>query len=162
MATIQNLNRVHISEEAHTKVAEAIAKLETELTPFLVNLSPAERRKYGSINEQNKLFVNKTYDYAQNQSALCSSDVDWAEFVLDYSNRARIESYLAKLNKLVDGLINAKTLADFDNFQAALDDYAYTGYKIQTGTQGFAAKYRDLKQFFIRSTVNPPSPSVSE
>ena len=27
MATIQNLNRVHISEEAHTKVAEAIAKL---------------------------------------------------------------------------------------------------------------------------------------
>ena len=47
-----------------------------------------------------------------------------------YSDRARIESYLAKLNKLVDGLINAETLADFDNFQAALDDYAYTGYKI--------------------------------
>ena len=55
------------------------------------------------------------------------------------------------LQKIIDGLNNAKTLFDFDNYQAALDDYAYTVYKARTATPGFENKQKEIKQFFSRT-----------
>lgn len=156
MSTIQNLNATHIADEVHARICAVLDTVENEMTPFLMNLSVKERRRYGSISEQNKLFVNKTHDYSHNQPELRSPDVDWTEFDLDYIDRNRLEGYIARLDKLRVGLNNAKTLSDFDNYQAALDDYAYTGYKTQTAAQGFAAKHADLKQFFTRSAAKPP------
>lgn len=152
MATIQNLNNAHIEAETITQVNETIATLEKTLAPFLVNLSADERRRYGSISEQNKLFVNKVYDYSKTQPDLTSPDVEWEEFFLDYADRNFLETTIARLKKVIDGLTNAKTLHDFDNYQEALSDYAYTTYKVQTRSAGFETKHHDLKQFFMRST----------
>ena len=63
---------------------------------------------------------------------LSNPEIGWSEFDLDYTDRARIESYIIRLKRLLNGLNNAKTLHDFDNYRAALDDYAYTKYKRQT------------------------------
>lgn len=155
MATIQNLNNTHVSDELDTQVTQELATLEATFLPLMVNLSPDERRRYGSIGEQNKLMVNKTHDYALKQPALRSPDVDWDEFIKDHAYRQRLEAYIARLQRLIDGLANAKTLHDFDNYQAALDDYAYTGYKTQTAAPGFAVKYREMKQFFTRVVSKP-------
>lgn len=157
MSTIQNLNNTHIAPEADAKMNEGITAIETTSREFLMNLTADERRRYGSINEQNKLFVNKTWDYAQRQPELRSPDVDWEEFENDFTDRALLESYIARLQKIIDGLNNAKTLHDFDNFQAALDDYAYTSYKTQTAAPGYETKQRELKQFFSRTQKNSES-----
>jgi flavodoxin len=55
------------------------------------------------------------------------------------------------LENLLTGINNAKTLHDYDNYQAALDDYAYTNYKTGTSAPGYEAKQKDLKQFFSRT-----------
>ena len=94
------------------------------------------------------------------QPQLRSPDVDWDEFGADFADRAKIEGYIARLRKLIDGLTNAKTLSDFDNYQAALDDYAFTGYKVQTAAAGFETKHREMKQFFTRSKTNAPAPDT--
>lgn len=62
---------------------------------------------------------------------------------------------LSKIKKLTDGLTNAKTLHDYDNFQDAIDDYAYTKCKAGSKTPGFDAKNSDLKQFFARKSKAP-------
>lgn len=156
MTTIQNLNNTHIAPETSKKITESIVALETLVNPYLVNLSPDERRRYGSISEQNKLLVNKVYDYSKMQPDLTSPDVEWEEYFLDFADRNFLETTIARLQKLIDGLNNAKTLHDFDNYQEALTDYAYTQYKVQTASPGFETKYRELKQFFMRT------PPVSE
>lgn len=151
MTTIKSLNNKHLSIEKTTAVTSALSTLEQALAEITVNLSPDERRRYGSISEQNKLLVNKVNDFAQNQPDLLSPDVDWDEFKKDYESRALIEGLVARMQKLIDGLTNAKTLHDFDNYHAALDEYSYTGYKARTAAPGYENKLNEIKQFFTRS-----------
>ncbi len=151
MATIDNLGTHHLSDEQLTTSNEAISLLEKNLSNIFVNLSPEERSRLGSINEKNKLLVNKVHDYAQHQPELRSPDVDWQEFESDFKDRMSIESLTARLNRVIDGLQNAKMLHDYDNYQAALDDYAYAKYKTETHTPGYETKRNDLHQFFPNS-----------
>ena len=58
----------------------AIDLLEKALTDKKRNLSPEERKRYGSINEANKLLVNKVYDYCKAQPDFCSPDNELRQF----------------------------------------------------------------------------------
>lgn len=151
---LTNLNSTHLSSAKITAAQDAIAALETALAEITVNLSPEDRRRYGSINEQNKLFVNKVYDYNQSQSNLSSPEVDWDEFNKDHSSRNNMEGMISRLESLITRLNNAKTLYDYDNYQSALVDYSYTTYKAGTASSGFENKYKDLKQFFVKNSVS--------
>ncbi len=150
--SITNLNNTHLTAQQITDAQNALTDLETALQIINVNLSAEDRQKYGSINEQNKLFVNKVYDFHKSQPALSSSDVDWEEFENDYSSRKNLEAFITRLDSLSTKLKNAKILHDYDNYQAALTDYAYTNYKAGTASPGFETKLNETKQFFGKTT----------
>ena len=126
----------------------ALDTLENALSPKLANLSAEERQQYGSVNEQNKLIINKVKDYHEAQSTLSSGDVDWTEFVNDYDSRAFLEANIHRLNGLIEGLVGAKILHDWDNYQAALTDYDYAKYKAGTNSVGYQTKVNEIAQFF--------------
>ena len=153
---LTNLNNNHLTAAQVTAAQDAITSLETALATINVNLTAEDRQRYGSINEQNKLFVNKVADYHKNQSILQTTQVDWAEFDNDYSSRGNIEGFINRLDALVTKLKNAKILHDYDNFQAALVDYAYTNFMAGTGADGFENKQKELKQFFTKTPSDTP------
>lgn len=152
--SLSNLSNLHLTEDQVSAVNEALSSLETALKPLNVNLSAEERSKYGRVNEQNKLLVNKIYDYAQNQQELRSPDVDWDEFFKDYKDRNFYENVMNRLDALLLKLKNHKILGDYDNYQDALSDYAFASYKAGTKSAGFEEKHRELKQFFTKSNKN--------
>jgi len=143
-----NFDNRHFSATEKTALAQAISTLETLLSPKLANLSPEERLQYGSVNEQNKLIINKVKDYRDNSPALSSPDVDWAEFAADFDTRSVLGSTILSLQSLIQSLENAKILHDWDNYQASLDDYKYSKYKNETKAHGYEVKVNELKQFF--------------
>lgn len=148
---LTNLNNNHLSATNVTAAKNALTQLETALASINATLTADDRQKYGSINEQNKLFVNKVYDYNQNQPALSTTQVTWAEFNNDYNSRLNMENFIARLESLITKLKNAKILHDYDNFQAALVDYAYTNFMAGTGAPGYETKQNELKQFFTKT-----------
>ena len=158
---LTNLNSAHLTEAEVTAAQNALTELENALAIITVQLTPEDRQKYGSINEQNKLLVNKVKDFRQSNPNLSVSDVDWDEFDKDFASRNVFESLINRLNALVIKQQGAKILHDYDNYQAALDDYAYTTYRAATGADGYENKYNELKQFFGRTTknFNPPTPN---
>ena len=158
---LTNLNSAHLTEAQVTAAQNALTELENALAIITVQLTPEDRQKYGSINEQNKLLVNKVKDFRQSNPNLSVSDVDWDEFDKDFASRNLFESLINRLNALLIKLQGAKILHDYDNYQAALDDYAYTTYRAATGADGYENKYNELKQFFGRTTknFNPPPPN---
>lgn len=158
---LTNLNSAHLTEAQVTAAQNALTELENALAIITVQLTPEDRQKYGSINEQNKLLVNKVKDFRQSNPNLSVSDVDWEEFDKDFASRNVFESLINRLNALLIKLQGAKILHDYDNYQAALDDYAYTTYRAATGADGYENKYNELKQFFGRTTknFNPPPPN---
>ena len=159
---LTNLNSAHLTEAQVTAAQNALTELENALAIITVQLTPEDRQKYGSINEQNKLLVNKVKDFRQSNPNLSVSDVDWDEFDKDFASRNVFESLINRLNALAIKLQGAKILHDYDNYQAALDDYAYTTYRAATGADGYENKYNELKQFFGRTTknFNPPTPNT--
>ncbi|MXS71302.1 hypothetical protein GSF70_08730 [Flavobacteriaceae bacterium W22] len=157
--SITNLNNTHLNSQQIADAQAAILALENALSAININLTADDRRRYGSINEQNKLFVNKVYDYGKNQPSLAAPEVDWQEFNSDYSSRQVLEGFIARLESLTTRLGNAKILYDYDNFQAALTDYAYTTYKAATSEAGYETKQSDLKQFFAKTSKNTENPS---
>ena len=159
---LTNLNSAHLTEAQVTAAQNALTELENALAIITVQLTPEDRQKYGSINEQNKLLVNKVKDFRQSNPNLSVPDVDWDEFDKDFASRNVFESLINRLNALAIKLQGAKILHDYDNYQAALDDYAYTTYRAATGADGYENKYNELKQFFGRTTknFNPPTPNT--
>ena len=65
----ENLNNNHYVAAEKTAVGASLTALETALSAKIKNLSAEERQKYGSVNEQNKLIVNKVKDYKASQPA---------------------------------------------------------------------------------------------
>ena len=155
---ITNLNNNHLTPAQVTAATAAITALETELAVININLLAEERQRYGSINEQNKLLVNKTMDYHNTQPALDTPHVDWAEFSKDFNSRNNLEGMIARLESLIVRLNNAKILHDYDNYQATLADYAYANFMAGTATPGYETKVNDMKQFFNRPAA-PKSPT---
>ena len=127
-----------------------------------MNLTAEDRNRYGRVNEQNKLFVNKVKDFAEAAPNLKTSDVDWVEFANDFKSRSVLEKIISRLDALSTQATNSKTLHDFDNYQDALADYAYTSFRAGSNAVGFEKKYGELKQFFTKSraknTGTPETP----
>ncbi|KQT25778.1 hypothetical protein ASG22_03455 [Chryseobacterium sp. Leaf405] len=159
---LTNLNSTHLSTAKITAAQDAIAALETALAEITINLSAEDRKRYGSINEQNKLFVNKVSDYNSSQPNLSSPEVDWDEFNKDHSSRNNMETMISRLESIITRLNNAKTLHDYDNYQSALVDYSYTTYKAGTASPGFEDKYKDLKQFFLKNATTTAPPEAKK
>ena len=157
---LTNLNSAHLTTAQVDAAMDAVRELEDALNVITVELTPEDRQRYGSINEQNKLLVNKVRDYRISNPALSVTDVDWVEFEKDFASRTAFENLINRLDALTNKLKGAKILHDYDNYQSALADYAYTGYRAGTGADGYETKYNEMKQFFGRSGKNtaPPAP----
>lgn len=159
---INNLNNNHVTNAQVTEILNAITALENALSMLTVTLTPEERQTYGSVNEQNKLLVNKVWDFRQSSPNLSLPDLDWSEFENDYQSRQLMESIQNRLGALQERIKNTKILHDYDNFQSALEDYAYTSYKAGSQALGYETKMNELKQFFNRSGKGKQNPFPNE
>jgi hypothetical protein len=148
---LENLNGLHYTAAEKTNVGTSLAAIETALAVKFKNLSPEERSRYGSVQEQNKLIINKVKDFRINQPTLSSPDVDWLEFQSDVDSRDFIQATIARLESIAQSLRNNKIMHDYDCYQAALTDYDYSKYKSGTKVAGFEIKVNELSQFFNRT-----------
>ena len=149
--SVNNLSNHHLTEPEITAILNALNDLERAMEPLNINLTPEDRNKYGRVDEQNKLFINKVHDFATQQTNLRTMDVDWDEFEKDFKSRAVLENIISRLNNLSIRANNSKIFHDFDNYQDALADYAYTQFRANSKIVGFEDKYNELRQFFAKS-----------
>lgn len=157
-----NFESRHFSETEKTEITTALQGLQTALAGKAATLTQEERQQYGSINEQNKLLVNKIKDYRDHSQQLSSPEVDWEEFGKDYDSRSFLQSVTNSLTELSRGLENAKILHDWDNYQASLTDYQYSVYRNDSGSTGFHIKVEEIKQFFNRTGSGSGNSTVPE
>lgn len=125
-----------------------------------ISLAPEERQKYGSINEKNKLIVDKVKMYQQTHPQFNSPKVDWAEFKQDFDARAYLEARIAQLQGVVAQLNDNKILHDYDNYQDALSQYRYIKYLASEDTPGIFPIQEDLQQFFPRTSTTDDATTV--
>lgn len=136
--------------------AEELATLDTALTTIAgvlqgktVNLTPAQRQQYGSIAEQNKLFVNKAKEFMEQYPQHIPAFLNKDEFDKDYSARTQIEQRLNRMANLTEQLSDTKILLDHDNWFNALSFYRNIKFLSGENAPGTTTLYQDMKQFFV-------------
>ncbi|MBG6131805.1 hypothetical protein IWQ47_003453 [Aquimarina sp. EL_43] len=159
---MRNIIEDQLTKDEKEKAKMLVTQLEAIFMDKLSALTERERQDYKAINEKNKLFVNKVWDYRQHSSVLSSPDVDWVEFEKDYNARVFTESLLGRIESLAYRLESTKILHDYDNYQDALNDYSYSQYSKGAGKPGFTEKVAELKQFFARTKSVPKTDETEE
>src|SRR4051812_43182206 len=111
---LENLNGVHYTAAEKTAIGTSLTAIETALGAKFRNLTAEERIKFGSVQEQNKLIINKVKDFRNSQPALSSPDIDWVEFQSDVDSRDFLQATIARLESLAISLNNNKITHDYD------------------------------------------------
>ncbi len=151
---LDNLISVTLTEDEVQTINEAIASINNVLQGKVVNLSPEERRQYGSIADSNKVLVDKCKDYMEQNPETIPPVVDKAEFDRDYATRKQFELPVRSLTRIIEKMKDTKTLLDHDNFHAAMSYYRYIKYLSSQNEPGSTSIYNDLKKHYKhRATV---------
>ncbi|GET46770.1 MAG: hypothetical protein Q4A09_04490 [Capnocytophaga felis] len=146
--TDKNLASVIFTTEELQKLDEALQSIENVLKGKTFNLTPDERRQYGSIAEQNKLFVNKCKELMEQYPQFVPSFLDKAEFDRDYQARQQIETRLIRLKTFTEQLSDTKVLLDNDNYYNSITFYRNVKFLSVQNIPGIKTLYEQLKQFF--------------
>ena len=148
---MKDIIQTQLTAADRTAIENLVSQLETAFAGKTAAIDETERSRYGSVNEQNKLIVNKARDVRTSQPARSAPEVNWTEFESDYQSRSFLENIISRLKSLIYSLESTKIMHDYDNFQDALRDYSYAQYKHGAGEEGYAAKVAEYKQFFAKS-----------
>jgi hypothetical protein len=120
------------------------------LLNYSQNITPEERQRYGSINEQNKLLVAKVMDYYKTEPSLSSPDVDWAAFEQSWASRVGFAQLETMCLTIIEICSDPRILHDYFLYQNALVDYDYCKYRAESTQNGagYHTKMEDIKQLF--------------
>lgn len=145
---IVNLSSVTFTDAEKSKVSKALQDIKEVLVAKTTNLTDAERTLYGSVNEQNKLLLQKVNQYAVSNPEIVPKHIDKAELDRDYESRDLLEIWEDALKLQLSNVQNTKILLDFDVYQSVLSIYRNVKYLAGEDVPGMNAIYNDLKQFF--------------
>ena len=154
---LKDLMQNQLSATDLSDMNKSLDQLQATINGKMVNLTPDERQKYGSINEQNKLLVNKVNDLHTSQPNFDSSKVNWVEFESDFGIRAQLEGIITRLRSIAEQLDDTKILHDNDNYQAALSQYSYISFLAGENEPGVTTIKDELAQFFSRTGTGADS-----
>ncbi len=153
---LENLISISFSEAELAQLDQAITSIENVLQGKTINLDSEQRQQYGSIAEQNKLFVNKAKTYMEQYPQFVPPFLDKAEYDKDYIARQQLESRMQRLSSVTEQLSDTKTLLDFDNYHNSLTFYRNMKFLSRENMPGTNVIYDDMKQFFVSSPASPP------
>lgn len=158
---LDNLISLSFTAEELNNLDQALQTIETVLSGKTINLTPEERQQYGSIAEQNKLFVNKVKIYMEQYPQYVPNFLDKAEFDKDYLGREQVEQRLQKISSLTEQLSDTKVLLDHDNYHNAITFYRNLKFLSGENVPGTNVIYEDMKQFFVTAepSTSPVTPS---
>jgi hypothetical protein len=140
-----------ILTQAQTKIDEA----KTLLAPYLLALTPAERRELPKMGEKTIGFVEKAFDFARQNPNLVPPYLDVDAFGVDFSDAHGLWSLLNSVEQLKEGLDDTEMIAGSEAYQAALVFYKSVKMAARQDIPGAKAVYEELRTRFppTRSTA---------
>lgn len=155
---LDNLISITLTDEEVKALNDAVTSINKVLKDKVVNLTPDERRQYGSIADRNKILVDKCKKYMEQNPETIPMVLDKDEFDRDYKAREQMTTPIMQLSQVLEKLQDTKTLLDHDNYQASIAYYRYIKYLSTQNEPGTTTIYNDLKQHYKRKATTENTP----
>lgn len=121
--SIENIVNVRISDEDKAAVEAAIATLEDKLGPYLIALTPDQRRKFPKVKNKTLPFVQKVTDYIRFAPEFIPNFMKIEEFTTDFDAYQLLQNMQRRMQQLVSGLDVTILLSGSEAYKAALSYY---------------------------------------
>jgi hypothetical protein len=146
-----NLISATISAEDIQAIKDAIAAIRSKL-PFLLSLSPQERRELVKMGEKSIGFDEKCTLYMGNHAEFTPGFVDMSEVARDRALRSQILGFSSLLNTLTQSVDDTLMAVNQDIWMANLAYYHSVHEAAKRGRPNAQTVYDDLRTRFPGSS----------
>ncbi|GAA0525294.1 hypothetical protein LX66_0333 [Chitinophaga japonensis] len=154
-----NLLSAAIEPAAMESIQQALSTIKTQL-PFLLKLSPDERRAYARMGDKTVPFVEKALGYATTNPQLIPPYLEVAEFQKDMELVKALTEVMRPLESLVEAIDDTMMVAGHEGYSAALVFYNSVKRAADAGVQGTQTIVNDLKQRFPGRSIRRAAPGT--
>ncbi|GAB7086731.1 hypothetical protein [Marinifilum fragile] len=154
--------QVVYTTEEQTALETNLSALEDFAAKNAPNLNAEDRQQYGSIQDTNKLLVNKCKTLMEQNERLIPAFVNKEEFQHDYDARVFIEKTLLRLESVKRQLEDTKILLDYDNYQDSMAFYRSVRYYANEQEEFAIPVYDELKKYFPRKNGSTSEDQTEE
>lgn len=141
-----------IPPEVVTQVNEALATIATALQPYLIALSPDERRELPKMSDKTQPFVDKALDYLSRAPQFAPPYMDVDGMRNDMAVHNQLMPMLRQVRILSDNLDDTTMEAGAESYVAALMYYNSVKMAAKMDIPGAKSIYDDLSKRFEKST----------
>jgi hypothetical protein len=130
-----------------TNISAAI----TALLPYVVPLTPTERRDIPKMGEKTLSFVEKSYEFAEANPSLRPSFLNMTEFQVDMTDAVGLRVVRNITLQLLENIDDTEMIAGSEAYQASLGFYNNVKLLAAQDVPGAKAVYEELKKRFHRT-----------
>ncbi len=130
------------------QVQQHLDAIKTILAPYLISLTPEERKTLPRMADKTVAFVTKTADYAANSPAFVPPFVDPVELTQDVAGVSALTPLRQQLEQLALDTDSTVMVAGSEAYTTALTIYANIKFLAKNKQPGAQAAYEDLKERF--------------
>ncbi len=141
------------------EVQQHLDAIRAALAPYLLSLTPDERKTMLRMADGTVAFVKKTTEYAANTPAFVPSFVDLDDFKQDVAGMASLAPLRQQLEQLAVDTDSTIMVAGSEAYGQALTIYGNVKFLAKNKQPGAQAAYDDLKARFSISSGTSRKPN---
>ena len=154
----QNLIAASVSDADQTAVLTAIETIKNKL-PFLVSLTPDQRRSLTKMGDNSTAYVDKCYQFAMANSEKLGSDFGADEFTADYELFQQFQPIVVAMRELSQAIADTELAISSDLMVRS--NLAYGLMKVLgKATGAFSDMQRDIGHRFTRGPKKAKTPAT--
>jgi hypothetical protein len=137
-----------IPQDVLTQAQTKINEVKTLLAPYIVALTPSERHELPKMGEKTISFVEKAFDFAQQNPNLVPPYLDMTAFGTDFEDAHGLWTLVNSIRQLEENASDTEMTAGSEAYQAALVFYKSVKMAAAQDIPGAKAVYEELKTRF--------------
>ena len=147
---MSNENRIslNIPDEVITSVKQNFTDAANALAPYLINLTPEEKRTLPKLGDKGYSFVNKGNEYLQLPSTPTPPYLNAPEVSVDLKGFDVLRQISQTIMPTIDRLDDTMTLSGSEAYAGVLTFYNYIKGAAKAGVPGAQTIYDDLSTRF--------------
>ena len=131
--------------EQATRKADELLEL---LAPYMMTLTPDQRKSMLKMGDKTLSFVDKSWEFSQNNPSLCPPYFNADDFRIDLDDALNLRGLRNKLQQACNGVDDTMMVSGGEAYNSALVFYASVKAAAQKNIPGAKAVYDELKKRF--------------
>jgi len=146
--TVENRVSIVIPPDVKQSVLQKLNEVDTLLKPYLIALTPEEKKALPKMSDGSTPFVEKALGYCKSDPQFMPAYVNIPEMEIDFNAVVDLTDFARVSLKLSSGLSDTITLSGSEAYVSALSYYNSVKNAAKMNVPGAKAIYDDLKKRF--------------